>query len=327
MLPPDEVAVADPDVLLDRVDALLLAGGADIDPASYGAEPHPETRGTWPERDRFELALARRALERDMPVLGICRGMQLLNVALGGTLDQHLPESIGNEPHRAVAGTFSEHQVRLRAGLAGLRGGRAPRASSSGRTTTRGSSALGEGLRVSGWSVEDEIVEAIELPGQALRPRRRLAPRGGRRQQGDRGPGRAPREGSPRATASGWPSRRSSGVSALIEVIEPATEQVMAEVPRAGVEEVDAAVARGEGGVPGLARGRARRPGGADARGSPTRSRPSSRSWRGSRRATPASRSATPAARSGWWSRPSATTPARRSGCSARRSRSPAAST
>ena len=82
VLPPDEAVVADPEVLLDRVDGLILAGGADIDPANYGAEPHPETRGTWPDRDAFELALARRALERDMPVLGICRGMQLLNVAL-----------------------------------------------------------------------------------------------------------------------------------------------------------------------------------------------------------------------------------------------------
>ncbi|MGB7685494.1 MAG: type 1 glutamine amidotransferase, partial [Solirubrobacterales bacterium] len=105
VLPPDEVGVADPDALLDRVDALMLAGGADIDPASYGAKAHPETVGTWPERDRFELALTRRAVERDMPVLGICRGMQLLNVALGGSLDQHLPETIGNDVHRAVTGT------------------------------------------------------------------------------------------------------------------------------------------------------------------------------------------------------------------------------
>ena len=125
MLPPDEAAAADPDRLLDLLDALILAGGADVDPASYGAEPHAETRGTWPERDRFELALARRALERDMPLLGICRGMQMLNVALGGTLDQHLPESIGNEaPPRRVAGTFSDHEVRLEPGSLACRGGR-----------------------------------------------------------------------------------------------------------------------------------------------------------------------------------------------------------
>ncbi len=124
-----QVAVDDPDVLLDRVDALLLAGGADIDPASYGDEPHPETKGTWPERDAFELALTRRALERDMPVLGICRGMQLINVAMGGTLDQHLPESIGDGRHRSIAGTFGTHHVRLAEGTlaCGAAGHRRPR--------------------------------------------------------------------------------------------------------------------------------------------------------------------------------------------------------
>jgi putative glutamine amidotransferase len=163
VLPPDEVALADPDVLLDRVDALLLAGGADLDPASYGAEPHPETVGTWPERDRFELALTRRALERGMPVLGICRGMQLLNVALGGTLDQHLPETIGNDVHRSVAGTFGDHRVRLQPDTL------AHRAVGAEEVEVRshhhqGVDRLGEGLVVSGWSVDDDLVEAIELP-------------------------------------------------------------------------------------------------------------------------------------------------------------------
>jgi putative glutamine amidotransferase len=163
VLPPDEVAVADPDVLLDRVDALLLAGGADIDPASYGAEPHPETKGTWPERDRFELALTRRALERDMPVLGICRGMQLINVAMGGTLDQHLPASIGDGRHRSVAGTFGTHQVRLAGGslACGAAGTDGLLVMSQHH---QGVGRLGEGLEVSGWSVDDDVVEAIELP-------------------------------------------------------------------------------------------------------------------------------------------------------------------
>src|SRR3954452_14421543 len=77
MLPPDEAAGADPDPWLARLDGLTLAGGADVDPASYGAEAASETTGTWPERDRFELALARRALERRLPLLGICRGMEM----------------------------------------------------------------------------------------------------------------------------------------------------------------------------------------------------------------------------------------------------------
>ncbi|HEY6731116.1 MAG TPA: gamma-glutamyl-gamma-aminobutyrate hydrolase family protein [Solirubrobacterales bacterium] len=162
VLPPDEAVVDDPDFLLDRVDALMLAGGADIDPSSYGADPHPETKGTWPDRDAFELALARRALARDMPVLGICRGMQLLNVALGGTLTQHLPETLGSETHRTVAGTFSKHHVWLDpTSLA---------CSAAGLETFvvwshhhQGIDELGEGLKVTGWSKEDELPEAIEL--------------------------------------------------------------------------------------------------------------------------------------------------------------------
>lgn len=165
VLPPDEAAVAEPGRLLDLLDALILAGGADIDPATYGAEPDSETIGTWPDRDRFEVALARGALERDMPVLGICRGMQLLNVALGGTLDQHLPRSIGSEAHRTVAGTFSKHEVRLEPGslactAAGMEG------FVVWSHHHQGVEQLGEGLKVSGYSKGDELVEAIELPGK-----------------------------------------------------------------------------------------------------------------------------------------------------------------
>jgi len=163
VLPPDAAAVADPDLLVDRIDALILAGGADIDPASYGAEPHPETKGTWPDRDAFEIALARRALERDLPVLGICRGMQLLNVALGGSLDQHLPESIGEETHRTVAGTFSKHDVRLLPGTLACEA-----AGTEGFVVWshhhQGVERLGDGVRVSGYSRDDDLVEAIELP-------------------------------------------------------------------------------------------------------------------------------------------------------------------
>jgi putative glutamine amidotransferase len=163
VLPPDPAAAADPDLLLDRVDALLMAGGADIDPASYGAEPHPETKGTWPERDAFEIALARRALELEMPLLGICRGMQLLNVALGGSLDQHLPESVQGSVHRSVAGSFGTHRVRLAPGTLAC-----DAAGTEGLLVMshhhQGVERLGEGLEVSGWSVDDDLVEAIELP-------------------------------------------------------------------------------------------------------------------------------------------------------------------
>src|SRR5947208_707922 len=74
MLSPDDAVADDPDQLLGLIDGLILAGGSDVDPRSYGAEPHPETKGTNPDRDRFETALARGALEREMPVLGSCRG-------------------------------------------------------------------------------------------------------------------------------------------------------------------------------------------------------------------------------------------------------------
>src|SRR4051812_20416596 len=81
LLAPDDAAEAAPERWLDRIDALLLSGGNDIDPASYGQQPHPETNDVWPQRDRFEIALTRAALARGMPLLGTCRGMELLNIA------------------------------------------------------------------------------------------------------------------------------------------------------------------------------------------------------------------------------------------------------
>jgi putative glutamine amidotransferase len=146
------------------VEALILAGGSDLDPATYGAAPHPETSGIWPERDRFELALARRALEREMPVLGVCRGMQVLNVARGGTLVQHLPDLLGGNHHRHTPGAFADHEVRLEPGSL------AATAAAAEQLTVmshhhQGIDELGEGLVASGWSVSDDLVEAIELPG------------------------------------------------------------------------------------------------------------------------------------------------------------------
>ena len=166
VLPPDPLATTAPDAFLDRIDALLVAGGADIDPASYGAtDVHPQTKGTLRERDEFEIALCRRALDRDMPVLGVCRGMQLLNVALGGTLVQHLPDVVGHEHHRHTPGAFGDHEVRLEPGSL------AARAAGGDRVVVKshhhqGVDRIGEGLAVTGWSVGDDIPEAIELPGR-----------------------------------------------------------------------------------------------------------------------------------------------------------------
>ncbi len=167
LLPPDEAAAEAPDPLLDLLDALILAGGSDLDPASYGEAAHPETTGTWPERDRFELALARRALERGMPLLGVCRGMQLMNVARGGTLVQHLPDLLGGDDHRHTPGAFADHEVRLEHGSLAATAAAAERIAIKSHHH-QGIDELGEGFVASGWSVNDDLVEAIELPGYSF---------------------------------------------------------------------------------------------------------------------------------------------------------------
>ena len=123
LLTPDPRLVEEPGEALELLDGLVLAGGADIDPAAYGQEAHAETVGTVPERDTFEIAFARAAIEQDLPVLGICRGMQLINVARGGTLLQHLPERFGHHEHRRVVGSFegADHEVDLREGTLAMR--------------------------------------------------------------------------------------------------------------------------------------------------------------------------------------------------------------
>jgi putative glutamine amidotransferase len=165
LIPPDEAFVADSTEILEPVDALVLAGGADIDPSAYGAAPHRETVRTVPERDAAEIALAHGALEADLPLLGICRGMQLLNVALGGTLLQHLPESLGHHDHRRTLGSFDEgdHDVRLEPGsLAARAVGEVLHATKSHHH--QGIDRLGEGAVVTGWSTLDGLPEAIEIP-------------------------------------------------------------------------------------------------------------------------------------------------------------------
>ena len=161
MLPPDRRATENPGEILDRIDALVLGGGADIDPESQGAEAHPETVGANPDRDRFEIALVREALDRGMPLLGVCRGMQVLNVACGGTLDQHIPDRLGHDRHRPVPGAWAEHEVRLEPGTL------AASAAGADRLTVKshhhqGVDLVPDALTASAWATEDESVEAIE---------------------------------------------------------------------------------------------------------------------------------------------------------------------
>ena len=158
LVPPSEDAVEE---TLDALDGLLFSGGSDLDPDTYGAEAHPETSGVRPDRDRAELALLQAALARDMPVLAVCRGFQVFNVARGGDLVQHLPDHVGDAKHREVSGTFSEHPVRIDDGsrLGSVVGDRAPVKSHHHQGVGR----VGAGLREVAWA-DDGTIEGLEDP-------------------------------------------------------------------------------------------------------------------------------------------------------------------
>jgi putative glutamine amidotransferase len=158
VVPPSEDGVEE---TLDALDGLLLSGGADLDPASYGADPDPATNNIRPARDRAELALLEGALARDMPVLAVCRGSQILNVARGGDLVQDLPDAIGDERHRETPGIFSQHPVRIEddSQLGSIASGHGPVASSH----HQGFGRIGEGLREVAWA-DDGTVEGLEDP-------------------------------------------------------------------------------------------------------------------------------------------------------------------
>jgi gamma-glutamyl-gamma-aminobutyrate hydrolase PuuD len=145
--------------VLDALDGIVFSGGSDLDPELYGQEAHTETVGVVRERDDFELALMRAALERDLPILAICRGSQVLNVALGGTLEQHVPDRVGGDLHKEVAGVFAEHGVDVAAGsrLASIVGEHTEVKSHHHQSYT----GIGKGLTVSARAA-DGTPEALE---------------------------------------------------------------------------------------------------------------------------------------------------------------------
>lgn len=166
LLPADARLAADAalaDALLAPLHGLILTGGIDLDPAGYDAPRHPATGRADALRDGSELALLRAALARDLPLLAVCRGMQLLNVAHGGTLHQHLPELLGHDGHNSDPGRFDRHPVRLEPGsLAAAAAGAPDHVVCSHHH--QGVDRVGDGLRISGRSVADGLPEALELP-------------------------------------------------------------------------------------------------------------------------------------------------------------------
>jgi putative glutamine amidotransferase len=150
---------------LEVVDGLVFAGGSDLDPELYGAAAHPETAGVVRERDDFELSLMQAALEADVPILAVCRGSQVLNIARGGGLEQHLPDRVGHEGHRETPGLFSEHEVEVADGshLADVLGARAEVKSHH----HQGYGEVGAGL-VETARAADGTVEALEDPSRTF---------------------------------------------------------------------------------------------------------------------------------------------------------------
>ena len=171
LLPPQPVNRAAAERVLDGLDALVLTGGKDVDPARYGQAAHPTTDAPRLDRDAWEAELAAAAIERGMPILGICRGLQLLNVLRGGTLHQHLPEVVGSERYNAGGGVFTVNEAVVEAGsrTAGLVGAHL---NSAGALPVKsyhhqGINTIGDGLIVTARS-DDGTIQAAELAGDAF---------------------------------------------------------------------------------------------------------------------------------------------------------------
>ena len=164
--PQPEDAVPD---LVTRLDAVLIPGGPDIDPSAYGAEPHPKLGPTWPEVDRFEIAVVRQAVASGLPLLGICRGAQVMDVAFGGTLYQDLPDEVGTKVvHRrpTLDDPIAVHPVRLEPGSLPARIFGTERMEVNAYHH-QAPHEVGEGLRPVAWA-DDGVIEALEGSGWVL---------------------------------------------------------------------------------------------------------------------------------------------------------------
>jgi putative glutamine amidotransferase len=160
LLPPQPVTPEIANRVLDGLDGLIITGGKDVDPARYGQQPHPATDEPRKDRDAWEDALLTAAIDRGLPFLGICRGAQLLNVALGGTLHQHLPEVVGSDRYSKGGGVFATNAVAVEGGrLATIVGDEVAVKSYHHQAID----ALAEGLVVTARS-DDGTIQAVELP-------------------------------------------------------------------------------------------------------------------------------------------------------------------
>lgn len=160
LLPPQPASAEIAAAVLDGLDGLVLTGGKDVNPALYGEQPHPTTDEPRVDRDTWEDALVLGAIERELPFLGICRGAQVLNVALGGTLHQHLPDVVGSNRYGAGGGVFSPNEVHVEGGtaLAGLIGDGLTVKSYHHQAIHR----VADGLTVSARS-DDGVIQAVEV--------------------------------------------------------------------------------------------------------------------------------------------------------------------
>jgi putative glutamine amidotransferase len=166
LVPPErQLASADADRLVGVLDGLVLAGGADVDPARYGQQPHAVLQAPRPDRDEAEVALVDAAVRADLPLLGICRGMQVMAVAAGGELEQHLPDRVGHDEHSPAPGEYGDHGVRLAPGsrLATVLGERV-----DVPTYHHQGVASHPGYEATGWA-DDGVLEAMEAPGAQWR--------------------------------------------------------------------------------------------------------------------------------------------------------------